>query len=172
MPPGREQDAGNGEYGTREMQAEDIPAVMAIDRGSFPNPWPENVYLYELRENHAAHLLVLAHRDSCKIVGFVGYWLVVDEAHISTFAIHPDCRKRGLGGQMLAGMLRDAVARGAVSALLEVRAGNRDAQALYARYAFREVGRRRGYYRDNGEDALLMTALMPDVIPILQRETQ
>jgi ribosomal-protein-alanine N-acetyltransferase len=172
MPPGREHNARNGDYATRDMRPEDIPAVMEIDGVSFPNPWPENVYLFELRENHAAHLLVLAHRDSGTIVGFVGYWLVVDEAHISTFAIHPEYRKRGLGGVLLAGMLRDAVARGAVSALLEVRAGNRDAQALYARFAFNNVGRRHGYYRDNGEDALLMTALIPDVIPILEREAQ
>jgi [ribosomal protein S18]-alanine N-acetyltransferase len=170
MPPDRDRTAGNGDYRTREMQPEDIPAVMEIDRVSFPNPWPENVYRYELRENHAAHLLVLAHRDSDVLVGFVGYWLVVDEAHISTFAVSPEFRKRGLGGVMLAGMLRDAVGRGAVSALLEVRAGNRDAQALYARFAFQVVGRRRGYYRDNGEDALLMTAQLTDVIPILQRD--
>jgi ribosomal-protein-alanine N-acetyltransferase len=152
------------------MRPEDIPAVMEIDRASFPNPWPENVYLYELRENRAAHLLVLVESPSGRIVGFVGYWLVVDEAHISTFAIRPDCRRRGLGAALLAGMLRDAAGRGAVSALLEVRAGNHSAQALYGRFAFREVGCRRGYYRDNGEDALLMTALMPEVLPLLTKE--
>lgn len=157
MEMNRENGIDNGEFRGRKMEAADIPAVREIDRESFPNPWPENTYLYELRENHAAHLLVLEHVPSGKVVGVVGYWLVLDEAHISTFAIRSGWRRRGLGKILLAAMLRDAGALGAVSALLEVRASNREAQALYARYGFREVGRRRGYYRDNGEDALLMT---------------
>lgn len=170
MAKNRENHAGNGIYLARAMEPADLPAVMEIDGASFPNPWPESTYLFELRENHAAHLLVLVHRDSGKVVGFIGYWLVVDEAHISTFAIHPDCRRQGLGRVLLEGMLRDAKSRGAVSALLEVRAGNHEAQALYACFGFQEVGRRRGYYRDSGEDALLMTTTTLDTYPNMQRE--
>jgi len=146
-----------GEFLVRPMQSEDIPAVMAIDRESFPNPWPENTYWYELRENRTAHLLVIQTRESGEVVGVAGYWLVIDEAHISTFAVHPDWRRGGVGAVLLDGTLRQAADLGARSAMLEVRAGNPSAQALYRKFGFQIVGRRKGYYKDNGEDALLMT---------------
>jgi ribosomal-protein-alanine N-acetyltransferase len=142
----------------RAMQPEDIPAVLAIDRDSFPNPWPENTYAYELRKNPASHLLVAQTREPPEVIGVAGYWMVVDEAHLSTFAVRPDRRRRGVGTILLAALLRQAAGLGAVSALLEVRAGNLAAQSLYRRFGFRAVGRRSGYYKDNGEDAVLMTA--------------
>ncbi len=147
-----------GEFLIRSMQPQDIQAVMEIDRESFPNPWPENTYLYELRENRMSHLLVIESRESSLLVGVAGYWLVVDEAHISTFAIHPDWRGRGAGSVLLDGLLRQAAGLGAGSAMLEVRVGNTAAQSLYRKFGFQTVGRRKGYYKDNGEDALLMTA--------------
>jgi ribosomal-protein-alanine N-acetyltransferase len=147
-----------GEFFVREMQPEDIPAVMEIDLNAFPNPWPENTYRYELQKNPASHLLVIQTREPPKVVGAGGYWLIVDEAHISTFAVHPAWRKRGVGKVLLAALLRQAAALGAVSAMLEVRAGNAAAQALYAGSGFRPAGLRKGYYKNNGEDAVLMTA--------------
>jgi ribosomal-protein-alanine N-acetyltransferase len=145
----------------RAMQPEDIPAVMAIDRGSFPNPWPENTYAYELRKNPASHLLVAQTREPPEVIGVAGYWMVVDEAHLSTFAVRPDRRRRGVGKLLLAALLRQAAGRGAVCAKLEVRAGNLAAQSLYRQFGFHVVGRRKGYYKDNGEDAVLMTADRP-----------
>jgi ribosomal-protein-alanine N-acetyltransferase len=147
-----------GEFLVRPMQPEDIPAVMEIDRDSFPNPWPENTYRYELRENRASHLLVIQSREPSGIVGVGGYWLVVDEAHISTFAVRPEWRNRGVGSVLLNGILRQAAGLGAASAMLEVRAGNLVAQSLYRKFGFTNVGIRKEYYKDNGEDALLMTA--------------
>jgi ribosomal-protein-alanine N-acetyltransferase len=147
-----------GEFLVRAMQPEDIPAVMNIDRDSFPNPWPENTYQYELRKNPASHLLVIQSRETAQIVGVAGYWLIIDEAHISTFAVHPAWRKRGVGKVLLTAMLRNAAGSGATSAMLEVRAGNAAAQALYGGFGFRAVGLRKGYYKNNGEDAVLMTA--------------
>lgn len=147
-----------GEFLVREMQPEDIPAVMEIDLNAFPNPWPENTYRFELRKNPASHLLVIQTREPAQVVGAGGYWLIVDEAHISTFAIHPAWRHRGVGKVLLAALLRQAVALGAATAMLEVRAGNAAAQALYAGYGFHPVGLRKGYYKNNGEDAVLMTA--------------
>ncbi|MGB7537437.1 MAG: ribosomal protein S18-alanine N-acetyltransferase [Anaerolineales bacterium] len=147
-----------GEFLVREMQPEDIPAVMEIDRDAFPNPWPENTYRYELRKNPASHLLVIQTREPPQVVGAGGYWLIVDEAHISTFAIHPAWRHRGVGKVLLAALLRQAASLGAASAMLEVRAGNAAAQALYAGFGFLAVGLRKGYYKNNGEDAVLMTA--------------
>lgn len=147
-----------GEFLVRPMQPEDIPAVMGIDRESFPNPWPENTYRYELFENRTSHLLVIQSRENSQVVGVGGYWLVVDELHISTFAIRPDWRGRGVGSVLLDGLLRQAAGLGAASAMLEVRSGNLFAQSLYRKFGFQIVGRRKGYYKDNGEDALLMTA--------------
>jgi ribosomal-protein-alanine N-acetyltransferase len=147
-----------GEFLVRDMQAEDIPAVMGIDRDSFPNPWPENTYRYELGKNPASHLLVIQSRESPAVVGVAGYWLVVDEAHISTFAVQPEWRGNGVGKVLLAAMLRHAAKLGAKSAMLEVRAGNAAAQSLYRGFGFRTVGHRKGYYKNNGEDAVLMTA--------------
>jgi ribosomal-protein-alanine N-acetyltransferase len=147
-----------GEFLVRPMQTEDIPAVREIDRESFPNPWPENTYRYELKENRASHLLVIQSREGSEIVGVGGYWLVVDEAHISTFAVHPQWRSSGVGSILLSGILRQAEGLGAVRAMLEVRAGNLAAQSLYRNFGFQTVGSRKGYYKDNGEDALLMTA--------------
>jgi ribosomal-protein-alanine N-acetyltransferase len=147
-----------GEFLVRTMEPEDIPAVMGIDRHSFPNPWPESTYWYELQKNPASHLLVIQSREDAQVVGVAGYWLVIDEAHIATFAVHPAWRGRGLGKVLLAAMLRHAGSLGAVSATLEVRAGNAAARSLYRGFGFRVVGRRKGYYKNNGEDAVLMTA--------------
>jgi ribosomal-protein-alanine N-acetyltransferase len=147
-----------GEFLVRPMLPEDIPAVMDIDRNSFPNPWPENTYWYELRKNPASHLLVIQSRETAQVVGVAGYWLVIDEAHISTFAVHPDWRSRGVGKVLLAAALRQAAGLGAVRAMLEVRAGNTAAQSLYCGFGFQVVGLRKGYYKNNGEDAVLMTA--------------
>lgn len=147
-----------GEFLVRAMLPEDIPVVMDIDRNSFPNPWPENTYWYELRKNPASHLLVIQSRETTQVVGVAGYWLVIDEAHISTFAVHPDWRSRGVGKVLLAAMLRQAAGLGATGATLEVRAGNKAAQSLYRGFGFQVVGLRKGYYKNNGEDAVLMTA--------------
>lgn len=155
------------------MRLEDLPQVMAIDRQSFPQPWTEPSYRFELTENRNAHFLVafarstpspqawwawLARRPAPRqIVGYAGMWLVVDEAHINTIAVHPAWRRRGLGERLLQSMLAKARGLNALTATLEVRVSNLGAQKLYHKYGFEEVGRRRRYYRD-GEDALLMTA--------------
>jgi [ribosomal protein S18]-alanine N-acetyltransferase len=148
------------------MEERDIPQVTAIDRRSFANPWSAESYHYELAENQAAHFLVaLAAAEpgvERRVMGYAGYWLIVDEAHIGTLAVHPDWRRRGLGEKLLAALLHQARELGALTALLEVRAGNLAAQGLYRKQGFEEVGRRKGYYRDNAEDALLLTARFDD----------
>jgi [ribosomal protein S18]-alanine N-acetyltransferase len=90
------------------------------------------------------------------IVGFAGLWLMVDEAHITTIAMHPDYRRRGLGEYMLAGLIDIAYTIGAKWVTLEVRVSNYAAQNLYRKYGFREAGLRHRYYSDNQEDALIM----------------
>jgi [ribosomal protein S18]-alanine N-acetyltransferase len=96
------------------------------------------------------------------VIGYSGFWFIVDEAHVSTIAVHPDWRGRRIGERLFVSMLEQALDLGAVTATLEVRVSNDRAQSLYGKYRFEVVGRRKHYYRDNGEDALLMTAeLLP-----------
>ena len=156
------------------MEKADIPQVVEIDRLSFPLPWSATSYAYELTENKASHFIVaivpmlqsgpnlftrlLGRSPVRKVIGYAGFWFVVDEAHIGAIAIHPDWRGHGLGEQLLVALLQRALDLQAVTVTLEVRVGNHVAQNLYRKYGFEEVGQRRGYYRDNREDALLMTA--------------
>ncbi len=105
------------------------------------------------------------------IVGYGGMWLMVDEAHISTLASHPDWRRQGVGELLLAAMIDRAAEIGAEMVTLEVRVTNTIAQALYRKYGFQVAGRRKGYYSDNGEDALIMTT--PAITtPAFSRRTQ
>lgn len=144
----------------RPMLLEDIEQVQAIDRASFSTPWPTRAYHYELRNNPKSVLWV-AEIDPFdgekKIVGMTVVWLIIDEAHIATLAVHPEYRQLGIGSRLLAKSLASAIERGADQATLEVRASNEAAQALYKRFGFEVVGKRPRYYKDNAEDAILMT---------------
>jgi len=137
------------------MTLADIPAVQAIEQASFSAPWPPNAYQSELETNRLAHYLVI--RVGAEIVGYAGLWLMVDEAHVTTFAIHPNWRRRGLGERLLLAVLDVAIDRRASEATLEVRLSNLPARRLYEKFGFRPVGLRPRYYSDNGEDALIMT---------------
>lgn len=149
----------NVSFRMRPMTMDDVPPVVAIDRLSFPLPWSEGSFRSDLAKNPAAHLMVAETGEpgSSRIVGYVGFWLVVDEAHLSTLAVHPDWRGQGIGERLLLEAMRVAAGRGAEMMTLEVRASNEAAKSLYAKHGFHLVGRRRRYYKDNMEDALLMT---------------
>ena len=163
MPSGLIQPAENGwTIHYRPMTLEDIPQVHAIDRLSFNLPWPEKSYTYELTQNTNGILWVAEAFPSQadlvpRIAGMIVVWFVVDEAHVATIAIHPEFRGRGLSKPLLALGLRSAMQRGAIESTLEVRAGNLLAQRLYVQFGYQIVGRRPRYYRDNDEDAILMT---------------
>lgn len=145
-----------GEFRIRRMLPADVPAVHALDRLSFSLPWPESSYRFEVGENSNAIPLVVETANG-EVVGMAVTWVIVDEAHIATIALHPGLRRRGLGRRLLAESLRQAYERGARLAYLEVRRGNMAAQALYLDFGFTIVGERPRYYQDNHEDALLMT---------------
>jgi ribosomal-protein-alanine N-acetyltransferase len=143
----------------RAMVLDDLPQVIAIDRASFSLPWPERSFRYELTQNPNALSWVAELGDAGQnpvIAGMIVTWLIIDEIHIGTIAIHPDYRRRGLAQKLLAHALLAGRARGASSAFLEVRRGNLAAQVLYQRFGFDVVGERRHYYHDNGEDALIL----------------
>jgi ribosomal-protein-alanine N-acetyltransferase len=137
------------------MTLDDIPAVHRIERASFFQPWPDDAYRNELTTNRLASYVVARAGD--EVVGFAGLWVMVDEAHVTTFAVDPRWRRHGVGERMLLALLDLSVARRAREATLEVRLSNLPARRLYEKYGFRPVGIRPRYYSDNGEDALIMT---------------
>jgi ribosomal-protein-alanine N-acetyltransferase len=141
------------------MQMADIQAVLEIDRLSFPIPWSENTYRYEVLENRSSYMNIVEidHNGQKKIIGYVGFWFIIDEAHISTIAVHPEFREQGIGELLLRWALEQAIALDARIVTLEVRLSNQRAINLYQKYQFEIVGSRPRYYRDNNEDALLMT---------------
>jgi [ribosomal protein S18]-alanine N-acetyltransferase len=144
----------------RYMKEEDLDQVQEIDRQSFHLPWPGPAFRYELMENTASLCFVAETADSNgprKVVGLLVAWMILDEVHIATIAVRPGYRQQGVGHELVKAALRAGVDRGAVSSALEVRAGNLPAQALYRDFGFDVVGRRPGYYKDNSEDALLMS---------------
>jgi len=139
----------------RPMTVADLPSVQLIERVSFTTPWPPQAYGQELETNRLAHYLVALIGD--EVVAYGGVWLMVDEAHITTFAVHPGYRRRRIGERLLLALLDLAVDRHAREATLEVRLSNLPARRLYEKYGFRPVGIRPRYYSDDGEDALIMT---------------
>ncbi len=144
----------------RTMQLEDVPEVRRIDLLSFSMPWPESAYRYELTENKASRSWVAELLDANganKIVGMIVVWLIIDEAHVATIAVHPDFRGLGIGKSLLVAGLEYAIRMGMEQVTLEVRSGNLVAQSLYHQYGFEQVGVRPHYYRDNQEDAFIMT---------------
>jgi ribosomal-protein-alanine N-acetyltransferase len=137
-----------------DMTLDDIDAVQEVERSSFPVPWPTNAFRHELTQNRNARYVVARSRDV--IVGYAGLWLMVDEAHITTFAVHPEHRRLRIGERLLQRLFEVAAVMNAEWLTLEVRASNLPAQKLYEKYGFRRAGVRRRYYSDNNEDALIM----------------
>jgi len=158
----------------RPMRMSDIPAVMTIERCSFPSPWPESAYRHELRygANSRFYVLqprwemstatwrdrlrgVLQRQEEPPVLGYLGLRFRGDDAHISTIAIHPDWRRKGLGEYLLLVALGKVLHHGVQRVTLEVRPSNQAARQLYAKVGFVQTGMRRAYYRD-GEDARVM----------------
>lgn len=158
----------------RPMREEDIAEVMEIERHSFPYPWPESAYRNEIRYGINSLFYILQpyppepsptnwwdrflrrrQRERAPVIGYVGMRLLPAEAHITTIAVHPEWRGRGLGKYILLMAIRQAFQHRVRFVTLEVRASNRVAQRLYNDLGFRLTGIQRGYYRD-GEDAWIM----------------
>ena len=137
------------------MRLDALDAIHRIALASFSSPWPPNAYRSELESNRLASYLVA--RVDHEIVAYGGMWLMVDEAHITTFAVHPSWRRQRIGERLLLAFLDIAVDRHAHEATLEVRLSNLPARRLYEKYGFRPVGLRPRYYSDDHEDALIMT---------------
>ena len=137
------------------MGLDDLDQVQAIEKASFTSPWPPHAYRSELESNRLAQYLVARIDD--EVAAYGGMWLMVDEAHITTFAVHPAWRRQRIGERLLLAFLDIAVDRRAHEATLEVRLSNLPARRVYEKYGFRPVGLRPRYYSDDNEDALIMT---------------
>jgi len=146
------------------LELDDLPAVALIEELSFPTPWSVTSFRYELVENPYASLYGLR-IGAGPLVAFACVWVIDQEFKINNFAVHPRFRGRGLGGQLLAELLRIAADQGCLEATLEVRPSNEAALRLYGSAGFRVVGRRRGYYSDTHEDALVMMLRLPPTRP-------
>jgi [ribosomal protein S18]-alanine N-acetyltransferase len=136
------------------MRYEDIATVQQIEREIFLSPWPKNAYASELAQNRQACYLVL--RQGGAIVGYAGLWRVAHEAHVTTIGVRASDQRHGHGTTLFAALVQRAYEMGARWITLEVRSSNLSAMRLYGRFGFKEIGRRRGYYTDNGEDAVIM----------------
>jgi len=137
------------------MKLADIDQVFMIEVASYAHPWPMSYFIDEITKNSYARYIVA--EIGGQIVGYCGMWLMAGEAHISTIAVRPEWRRRGIGELLLVAMLEQAVELGADLATLEVRVSNIAAQSLYQKYGFAKVGLRPHYYSDRGEDALVMS---------------
>lgn len=155
------------------MTLADVDQVMAIERVAFSAPWSARAYRYEITENQnstmvivrpaprwrsalAATLQRLLGTEPGPVLGYAGAWHLVDEIHISTIAVHPLWRRRGLGELLLLSLLNRGAELNVRQATLEVRVSNIAGQALYRKYGFEAVSRQRAYYADNNEDAYIM----------------
>ena len=168
------------------MAAEDIAQILDIERESFPTMWPQTAYKRELSNQIARYVVITEVRDAPQppapppraggligalrrivsteappssehLLGFIGIWLMVGEAHVVTVAVREQYRRMGIGERLLIASMEQALAYDQEVVTLEVRASNDAAQLLYEKYGFAKVGTRRRYYTDNNEDAVIMT---------------
>ena len=138
-----------------------LNAILEIEVEAYPEPWSRGMFYDELRNNHSHFFVALDGVGA--VAGYMGFWLVLDEAHITSVAVRAESRGRGIGRELLSFLLNRAQEAGARMATLEVRESNAAAQALYAAFGFEPVGRRKGYYPTTNEDAILMLKEFVDI---------
>ena len=151
------------------MREGDIATVQEIEREIFATPWPRNAYYRELASRSSAHYVVLRQEGIVErpsgfhsmefdpsILGYGGMWRMYDEAHVTTIGVRRDLHHRGYGRVLFAGLVQAAYDMGAKWITLEVRTSNENAMHMYEGFGFKVIGRRKGYYTDNGEDAIVM----------------
>lgn len=156
------------------MREADVNTVQEIEREIFATPWPRNAYYRELASRASAHYVVLrqegeierpggppmvAHRIpdfDPTILGYGGMWRMYDEAHVTTIGVRKDLQHHGYGRILFAGLVQAAYDMGGKWVTLEVRTTNENAMKMYEAFGFKVIGRRKGYYTDNGEDAIVM----------------
>lgn len=137
----------------REMVPEDAYDVALVEEACFSMPWSRESFWQEASNENTYYLLALW---DDKIVGYAGAWIVSGEAQITNVAVHPDYREKGIASEMMRQMIQHVKSLGITAMTLEVRPSNTAALTLYEKFGLKSVGRRKGYYQDNGEDAIIM----------------
>ena len=147
----------------RRMRPSDLPRVMEIELICFTMPWSEATFRGLLRRTDADLLIAEQGGD---IAGYAAFWAVLDQGELGNVSVAPGWRRRGIGRKLVNAVLARAADRGVREVFLEVRVSNVGAQKLYHRYGFEEVGRRRNYYLEPVEDALVMRRELTE-LPVL-----
>jgi ribosomal-protein-alanine N-acetyltransferase len=142
-------------FDIREAESKDVAAIAEIETLCFSPPWSLEDFLYEIERNELAHYLVCL--DGPRLIAYAGLWTVLNEGHITNVAVHPDFRGRGAGAALIGALIERARRLWELSEFtLEVRASNVAAIRLYQNAGFREEGRRRRYYTNPTEEAIIM----------------
>lgn len=137
------------------MAMDDLEQVLAIESNSFSTPWSKRAFEMEVSgRNEYAYYLVA--RCGNQVVGYLGAWFIVNEAHITNIAVKPSARRKGIAQQLMEFFFNQARLRKIDAVTLEVRVSNHSAQELYRKLGFKDMGVRPKYYQDNQEDALIM----------------
>jgi ribosomal-protein-alanine N-acetyltransferase len=155
----------------QSLTSKDLSAILELDQACFGGLWTMEGYQRELDSPNSDLLGLFSPTSYIKLLGMGCFWSIVGEAHITILAVHPQYHRQGLGQALLYFLLRTACDRGLERATLEVRASNLAAISLYQKFGFQTAGRRRAYYQDNGEDALILW--LPDLqYPQFQEKLQ
>lgn len=137
----------------RKIEIEDINRIFEIEKASFPSPWTKETLKMQICSPIALNYLLEVHE---RIVGYIMCLLAYDECHVLSLAVDPKFRKKGYATKLLSYTLSTLKQRGVKYVFLEVRENNFVAIHLYLKFGFEIIGRRKGYYQDTKEDALLM----------------
>ncbi|MFH1096065.1 MAG: ribosomal protein S18-alanine N-acetyltransferase [Candidatus Desantisbacteria bacterium] len=135
------------------MTMDDVSQIAALEKMCFTMPWSEGLFVAELENNNSYFLTI---RLRSNLIGYAGFWMIIDEAHIVSLAVHPEFRRQKIGEMLVSSMLDMAKQKGALRATLEVRETNSPANLLYEKFGFRCVALRKGYYSDTKEHAVIM----------------
>ncbi len=137
----------------RTMEERDLEGILEVENKSFRTPWSKTMFEDELYNLNAHYLVV---ENMGKIVGYIGFWKIIDEGHITNIAVHPDFRKLGYGKALISALIKKAKDMEIIAITLEVRRSNHVAISLYESFGFVSSGVRKQYYSDNNEDAIIM----------------
>jgi len=144
------------DIGIRALELNDLDGIMSIEPAVYgAHHWSRQSFINELTNPAGSYFGAISPEDG-SIIGYTGFWLVQDEAHVTTLAVHPDHRRKKIGERLLIQIIMEARKLGANRLTLEVRASNEAAQNLYYKYNFRRLGVRPRYYQDNSEDAFIL----------------
>lgn len=135
-----------------QMNFDDLPAVTAIERASFKDPWSLHSFQTEIEANRLALYLVARRRG--QVIAYIGAWIILNEVHITTLAVDKEHRRQGIASRLVGALMEMTGPRGASCLTLEVRPSNTAALQFYEKLGFEVLGRRKHYYAD--EDALIM----------------